>query len=38
MRFTNINQYLDQIILTDYWLKITKTEYVEFEIVLVNIG
>ena len=27
----HINQYLDQIILTNYQLRMTKTEYVEYE-------
>ena len=45
MRRTNINQYLYWIILTNYrliltnnWLRMTKTEYVKYEIVSVNIG
>ena len=45
MRLTHINRYLDLIILTNYCLiltnyqlRMTKTEYVEYEIVSVNIG
>ena len=45
MRLTDINRYLDRIILTNYrliltnyWLRMTKTEYVEYEIVSLNIG
>ena len=43
MRLTDINRYLDRITLTNYLLiltnyRMTKTEYVEYEIVLVNIG
>ena len=36
LRLTNINQYLDRIILTNYWLRMTKTEYVEYGIALVK--
>ena len=38
MRLTDINRYLDRIILTNYWLRMTKTEYVEYEIVSLNTG
>ena len=38
LRLTDINRYLDQIILTNCRLILTKTEYVEYAIVLVNIG
>ena len=31
-RLTDINRYLDQIILTNYRLRMTKTGYVEYEI------
>ena len=45
LRLTNINRYFDRIILTNYWLiltnyqlTMTETEYVEYQIVLFNIG
>ena len=38
LTITDTSHIPSTIILTNYWLGMTKTEYVEYEIVLVNIG